>query len=298
MKIKNLVIIFSITFFFFNTAKTKDLEIAWETDAKFELPESVIYDSKNEVLYVSNIVNHPFKKDSSGYISKISLEGEILELKWVDSLNAPKGLTIVPASKPEESDKLFIADIDELVEVDLSTGKITAKYKGVGAVCFNDVTHDKYGNVYVGDTYTDSIYRLNQFSQLPLWLNSPNLAPNGIHIENDNMIVGSWGSLMEGWGTPIKAGNLKLIDLTSKKVRNLGPDKSIGNLDGVEADGNGSFYVTDWSSGNVLRITKNGRTEVLKTLGKGAADHEVIIDKNLILVPVMTEGKVVALKIK
>ncbi|MAY90895.1 MAG: ATP-binding protein, partial [Rickettsiales bacterium] len=72
MKIKNLVIIFSITFFFFNTAKTKDLEIAWETDAKFELPESVIYDSKNEVLYVSNIVNHPFKKDSSGYISKIS----------------------------------------------------------------------------------------------------------------------------------------------------------------------------------------------------------------------------------
>ena len=41
----------------------------------------------------------------------------------------------------------------------------------------NDVTHDKYGNVYVGDTYNDTIYRLNQFGQLHLVF-SPGLAPN------------------------------------------------------------------------------------------------------------------------
>ena len=69
-------------------------EIVWETEKIFELPESVIYDSKNDVLYVSNITDHPFNKDGTGYISKIGLDGNVIEKKWVDKLNAPKGLTI------------------------------------------------------------------------------------------------------------------------------------------------------------------------------------------------------------
>ena len=132
-----------------------------------------------------------------------------------------------------------------------------------------------------------------------MWLNSPNLAPNGIHIDADKsqMIVGSWGSVMEGWGTPERSGNLKVIDLNTKKVKNLGPDKSIGNLDGVEADGEGAYYVTDWSAGKLYSMKNNSKAKVLKSTAKGAADHEVILSKNLILIPIMTEGKVIALKI-
>ena len=193
------------------------MEIIWETEKIFELPESVIYDSKNNVLYVSNITDHPFKKDGTGYISKIGLDGSIIEKKWVKGLNAPKGLTI-------SNDKLYIADVDELVEVDIATKKITNKYKGYGSVCMNDVTHDKYGNVYVGDTYNDTIYRLNQFGQLPAWFYSPGLAPNGIHIDDDegNLIVGSWGAVMEGWGTPELKGSLKSINIHTKEIKKLG----------------------------------------------------------------------------
>ena len=93
---------------------------------------------------------------------------EILLKKWIDKLNAPKGLTI-------SKDKLYIADVDELVEVDIASAKITNKFKGYGSVCMNDVTHDKYGNVYVGDTYNDTIYRLNQFGQLPAWFTALDL---------------------------------------------------------------------------------------------------------------------------
>ena len=132
----------------------------------------------SNVLYVSNITDHPFNKDGTGYISKIGLDGTVIEQKWIDKLNAPKGLTI-------SKDKLYIADVDELVEVDIATAKVTNKYKGYGSVCMNDVTHDKYGNVYVGDTYNDTIYRLNQFGQLPAWFYSPGLAPNGIHIDEE-----------------------------------------------------------------------------------------------------------------
>ncbi len=292
MKIIKILTTFVVVFLFSFLIEAEELEIAWESEKVFELPESVIYDKTNDVLYVSNIVNHPFKKDGSGYISKMSLDGKVVEKKWIKSLNAPKGLTIF-------KDKLYIADVDELVEVDIASGKVINKYKGSGAVCFNDVTADKYGNVYVGDTYTDSIYRLNQFSQLPIWLNSPNLAPNGIHIDSDKsqMIVGSWGSVMEGWGTPERSGNLKVVDLNTKKVKNLGPDKTIGNLDGIEADGKGAYYVTDWSAGKLYSMKNNSKVKVLKSTEQGAADHEVILDKNLILIPIMTEGKVIALKI-
>ena len=107
----------------------------------------------------------------------------------------------------------------------------------------NDVTHDKYGNVYVGDTYTDSIYRLNSFGQIPLWFYSPGLAPNGIHIDNETgkMIVGFWGAVMEGWGTPELSGSLKSIDLNTKQLKDLGK-KPIGNLDGIESDGKGDAF--------------------------------------------------------
>ena len=292
---KKLIIILTVFLLnFTNKVVYSDdhMEIVWETEKIFELPESVIYDSKNEVLYVSNITDHPFKKDGTGYISKIGLDGSIIKKKWINKLNAPKGLTI-------SNDKLYIADVDELVEVDIESGKIINKYKGYGSVCMNDVTADKYGNVYVGDTYNDTIYRLNQFGQLPAWFYSPGLAPNGIHIDNEegNLIVGSWGAVMEGWGTPELKGSLKSINIHTKKIKDLGK-KPIGNLDGIESDGKGAYFVTDWTGAKLYRIKKNGKFKVIAEVGKGAADHEVILDKNLVIIPIMAEGKVIALKVK
>ena len=49
---------------------------------------------------------------------------------------------------------------------------------------------------------------------------------------------------------------------------------------------------------NFYNIKKNGKFKVIAEVGKGAADHEVILDKNLIIIPIMAEGKVIALKVK
>ena len=152
-KLLMILAIFSLNFLDKTAHADGHVEKVWETEKIFELPESVIYDATNDVLYVSNITDHPFNKDGTGYISKMGLDGTVIKKKWIDKLNAPKGLTI-------SKDKLYIADVDELVEVDIATAKVTNKYKGYGSVCMNDVTHDKYGNVYVGDTYNDTIYRL------------------------------------------------------------------------------------------------------------------------------------------
>jgi len=80
---KILILLTFLCLSFLNKMAYSDghMQIVWETEKIFELPESVIYDSKNDVLYVSNITEHPFNKDGTGYISKIGLDGTIIKKK-------------------------------------------------------------------------------------------------------------------------------------------------------------------------------------------------------------------------
>ena len=268
-----------------------ELSKLWETKADFKLPESVIYDKENDILYVSNMQDDPFKKDKNGFISKVDLDGNILKLKWVKGLNAPKGLAI-------SKGKLYVGDVDQLVEIDIKKGKISNRYDAVGAALLNDVAADSKGNIYVSDTFTDTIYRLNTFGQLTKWLYSPKLqAPNGLHYEKGQLIVGSWGHPTDGWAAA-EVGHLKTISLKTKKIKSLGNGKAVGNLDGVESDGKGAYYVADWVGGKLFLIQPNGRCKVVLDLSQGVADHEVIHEKNIIIIPMMLEGKLVTYKIK
>ena len=88
-------------------------------------------------------------------------------------------------------------------------------------------------------------------------------------------------------------------DLNTKTLKDLGK-KPIGNLDGIESDGKVSYYVTDCSKTELYKIKKSGSAKMIKKLGddgKGAADHEVILDKNLMIIPIMVENKLIALNI-
>ncbi|MDC0182551.1 SMP-30/gluconolactonase/LRE family protein [Nitrosomonadales bacterium] len=262
----------------------------WETKADFKLPESVVYDKSNDVLYVSNMQDDPFKKDKNGFISKVDLDGNIKNLKWIEGLNAPKGLAI-------SKGKLYVGDVDQLIEIDISKGKIINKFDAVGAALLNDVAVDTKGNVYVSDTFTDTIYRLNTFGQLTKWLYSPKLqAPNGLHYEKGQLIVGSWGHPTDGWAAA-EVGHLKTISLKTKKIKSLGNGKAVGNLDGVESDGKDAYYVADWVGGKLLHIQRNGRFKEVLKLSQGVADHEIIHEKNMIIIPMMLEGKLITYKI-
>src|SRR5262245_62784665 len=58
-----------------------------------KMPESVLYDGGNKVLYVSNIEGtDPWGKDGQGSIGKVGVDGKIIKVDWVTGLNAPKGL--------------------------------------------------------------------------------------------------------------------------------------------------------------------------------------------------------------
>lgn len=277
--------------FFIASVHATELELVWETPAVFDLPESVVYDEKRDVFYVSNIHTDGFKKLGNGYISIIRPDGSFVQQHWVLGLNAPKGLAL-------HGDTLYVTDINQLVSIDVASGSIIKKYTAHDAAHLNDVAVDAKGRVYVADTLTDSIYKLNEIDLFFRWLSSPALeAPNGVHIEGDDLIIGSWGHPVDGFDTHT-AGHLKKVSTLSKQISALGSGQAVGNLDGVEADGNGAYFVTDWINGGLLLIDDKGHAELLVDLPSGAADHEVVLAKKLIIIPLMKDNKLVAYRIK
>jgi len=102
--------------------QSSKLQKVWETPEGLNTPESACYNPGDKIIYVSNVAGNPNEKDGIGFVSKINEKGEFIEKQWVKGLNAPKGIGIA-------NDKLYVTDIDEVVEISLKTGKILKKYR-------------------------------------------------------------------------------------------------------------------------------------------------------------------------
>ena len=285
-----------------------NIEKIWETPAQFKTPESVIYEPNENVLLVSSIDGAPDGKDKQGFISKVSpLNGSIMELNWVTSLDAPKGMAVVNNTN---NSSLYVSDITDLVEIDVNSGKIINRYNAPGSAFLNDVASDNQGHVYVSDTVTNTIYRLdtknlgnnsnnNNNASLQVWLQTPELnGPNGLYVDdtNNRLIVVSFGAFSN------PGGSIRVVDLQNRTMSSLGEEGTtvpIGGLDGVEADSTGRYYyVTDNPAGKLYVVNSNGTGyETLDLQKQGTADLGTILDQKMIIIPMMQENKLEAFRI-
>jgi hypothetical protein len=287
---------------------TSNIEKVWETPAQFKTPESVIYEPNENVLFVSNIDGAPDTKDKQGFISKVSpLNGSIIELNWVTGLDAPKGMAVVNNTN---NSLLYVSDITDLLEVDINSGKIINRYNAPGSAFLNDVASDNQGHVYVSDTVTNTIYRLdttnlgnnssnNNNASLQVWLQTPELnGPNGLYVDdtNNKLIVVSFGAFSN------PGGSIRVVDLQNRTMSGLGEEGTavpIGGLDGVEADITGRYYfVTDNAAGKLYVVNSNGTGyETLDLQRQGTADLGTVLDQNMIIIPMMQVNKLEAFRI-
>lgn len=263
---------------------------AWQSENTLQQPESIVYDAERNSLFVSNVNGNPNDADGNGYISQLSLSGDIIEQHWLDGLNAPKGLALIGST-------LYVADINELVLIDIANKQIIQRFLAPNAKFLNDVAADSNGNIYVSDMMTNTIHRLSN-GQFEIWLHDDQLeAPNGLLVEGNQLIVGSWGNMTDGFATEI-AGHLKTIAIDNKHIESLGNKTPAGNLDGVEADGHGNYYVTDWMAGKLLLVSPSGESHTLIALDQGSADLTVLLKQDLVIIPMMLTNKLVAYQIK
>lgn len=262
----------------------------WQTESHLKQPESVVYDIMRRSIYVSNINGEPSAADGNGFISLIANDGKIEKLKWIDGLNAPKGMAML-------GKKLFVTDINELLVIDVETAKISKRFKADNKSFLNDVAVTNSGVIYVTDTVNNRIYRLYQ-GKLEVWLEASKLEnPNGLYIDNKHIIVGSWGTPTDGWKTDIP-GHIMLISPEDKHIKDFADGTPIGNLDGLARYDNNSFLVTDRMQGELKLVKSDGQVDTLLKLGQGSADILYLRSRNLLLIPQMNKGNLVAYALK
>jgi hypothetical protein len=110
--------------------------------------------------------------------------------------------------------------------------------------------------------------------------------PNGLLAERDRLLLGSW--VVRGADVAERFGVLSAVTYADGSVTQVGTQR-IGNIDGIEPDGRGGYTVTDWVTGDVLRVTAGGVPTRLMTLSQGAADHLYVADQRLLVVPLVRD---------
>lgn len=267
------------------------VEEVWATDTTLETPESVLYDPEDAILFVSNIGGkNPEEKDDNGFISKVSLDGKIENLKWVTGLNAPKGMGLL-------GENLYVTDIDRLVEINTETGEITETWPVEGAKFLNDIAADTVNNtLYVTDMSENKIYKFKD-GALKVWIDSSLSGPNGVYVHDGKLYLASNGDQ-----------TFKSIDLNTKSIMTIAT--GIGAGDGVEYTGmDDEFLVSDWNGQVYLLDTEPNADEekedimdnstVINTKDQkvNSADIGFIKGQNILLVPTFFDNRVVAYKI-
>ncbi len=273
----------------FSVSASPALTPLWSLN-NFDQPESVVSDASGKHLYVSNINGQPTQLNGKGYISKLSINGEVLNQHWLKGMDAPKGMAI-------KGDTLYVADMQQVHVVSLSKGEIITRFTAPKAKMLNDITIGDDGSVYISDLLGGGIYRIKHHT-MAMWFNPTQLPhPNGLLWQDGSLLVASWGLGMKGDFTTKTPGSIYKINLKTSaskpKLVPLAAAKQMGNLDGLTQN-NGSLYVSDWISGDLFKVTA-ARKEKLLTLNPGLAD---ISSRNGVLfAPLMMDGVVRAWKI-
>lgn len=256
----------------------------WSVEG-FVQPESVIFDSRLNRYYVSNVNGVPNEKNGKGFISILN-DDSLVNLNWITGLNAPKGMAI-------HEGKLYVADIDSLLEIDIERGEVVHSYPAVGAKFLNDVSAADDGNIYVSDMLANRIYRLKD-SSFDLWIEGKKLLmPNGLYCSGKSLVVASWGEGIKSTFETEKAGSVYVISLKDKSIETFGINSELGNLDGIWKSGRKEYLVSDYMSGEIYQVSPKGSKKVL-SLEQGSADLTYRKETKMILVPLMGSGKVSA----
>lgn len=254
------------------------LTLLWETPTVLPGVESVIYHPETNLIYSANINGHFMAKDGNGSIAQIGLDGTVIDSAWVTGLDAPTGLGIYMG-------KLYVTDIDRLVEIDIAQGAISGSWPVPGAKALNDIATGTDGTVYASDTGGDAVYALKDGEVTRVLDNVK--SPNGLLEAKGRFLTLLW-----------YAKALYSVDLETQELTVLA--SGIANPDGIEAVGNGALLLTGLN-GLIYYVTGNGDKMLLAdTSGDKiqAADIDYIPSKNLLLVPTLNSNKVMAYRLE
>ena len=222
-------------------------------------------------------------KDGNGFISRVSPEGKVMKLKWIDgkadgvTLHGPKGMALTRKH-------LYVTDIDRVRFFDRTTGASKGDIEVKGAKFLNDIAAGPDGSLYVTDSMGEAIFRIDAKHKVEKIARGKALMrPNGIQVDRGNVFVAGFGGAS--------------VYLLGKEGR---PEKEVkvpaGGLDGLIRLDDGTMFVSSWAGSAIYRIDPSGKVTTAFKKIPAPADIGFDTKRGRILIPHFNDHKVEARK--
>ena len=242
----------------------------------FTGPEAVRYDPDQDVYFVNSWgKGDPGAKDNNGFISRLTPEGTVEQLRFIAggaggvTLHSPRGMTIV-------GDTLWVVDPDAVRAFNRRTGAplATVDFSAYKLGFLNDIAAGPDG-LYVTDTGTDHIYRIAA-GRITIALRDSALGnPNGITWDATGrrfiVVPYGGGSAIKAW----PAGSKTLSEIS----RSTG-----AKYDGVEILSDNRVLVASQADSSLHLFSGNTGRPIIRT-GGAPADIGVDTKRNRVAVP-------------
>jgi len=239
----------------------------------------------------------PMEKDGDGFISKLDRQGNIKVLKWVDQLNAPKGLIAV-------NGVLYVADIDRVLGYRQRDGKpvFELDLAASGSKFLNAFARYDNRRLLLSATDLSKVFVIDLLSRSyrELKFDSPPRGPNGLKKLGPRLMVVEWGSDNQANGK-VKA---YLLDGYTAKLEKTWEPSPAGYFDGVVSLGANRWLISNWvkfEPGGLLQVldTRDGKVSVANEKIPLAGPADLFLDdQNKLWVPGMLEGKVYRMNLR
>lgn len=161
----------------------------------FAGPEAVRYDPDQDVYFVSNFNGPGGARDSNGFVSRVTADGQIETLRFmtgtdVHPFHAGRGLFLV-------ADTLWVADADGVHGFHRRTGAHLhfLDFRAFDPGFINDIAQGPDGTLYVTDTGRGRLYQIVGHTPRIAW-EDPSLGmPNGITWDGaaERFVLAGWG---------------------------------------------------------------------------------------------------------
>jgi len=271
-----------------------EVHLLWQTPPIFQTPEAVLYDSKRNVLYVSNyqLVEPPSgtpQAERPEYLSKLDMDGKVIALQWVRDLKRPTGMTIY-------RDSLYVVERDNLVRIDMDQARIKQRFPIQGADFPNDIVFDANGVGYISDNGQNPQYALHRFKdgRISPWLSADQvLKPNGLLIEGQDLVA-----------YDNRRQALVRINCKTQAVKVIAklPASAQAMGDGMVQLDEQTYLVTAWGGpswiikqdGSVTALLDTGTLTPVKGRQVNNADAGWIPGKKTWVIPTFSDGRLLA----
>jgi sugar lactone lactonase YvrE len=221
-------------------------------------PEALSYDASQNVYFISNANGNPGVKDGNGFISRVTADGVMDSLHFIQGgrdgvqLDSPMGSRV-------QGDTLWVLDVDKLRGFDTHSGKplVTVDLAPLKALFLNDLAIDSTGELYLTDTGVlvspdgnsthpgpDRILHVAHDRSISVAASSALFSsPDGIDWDQraKRFILAPFaGPSVQEW----RVGDPGPTDIASGK----------GKFDGVEVEKNGQILITSWNDSSVSTL--------------------------------------------